>query len=55
MPWHIEHAPGTAKGYFVVTTATGKKHSNHPLSLQTAKKQLIALEIHSNHTRDGYR
>lgn len=30
---------------YVVTKATGKKHSKHPLPMDTAKRQLIALNI----------
>jgi hypothetical protein len=46
MPWHIEEVPGTKpKKYFVKTTSTGRKHSNDPLTLSKAKKQLAALEI----------
>ena len=30
-------------GYFVVTEGTGKKHSKHPLTKETATKQMRAL------------
>ena len=47
MPWHIQLVPGSKPArYFVVTDSTGRKHSNEPLTLQKAKKQLAALHIH---------
>lgn len=42
MPWHIRKS-STGKGYYVVTTSTGQKHSSHPLDFDTATKQLRAL------------
>ena len=44
MPWHLNKSPdGKAT---VVTDASGKKHSNRPIPLAQAKKQLAAL--HAN-------
>ena len=34
------------KGYFVINKITKRRFSKHPLDLETAKKQLIALNIH---------
>ena len=49
MPWHIEKVPGSKPArYFVVTTSTGRKHSNEGIPLARAKKQLAALEIHAD-------
>jgi hypothetical protein len=45
MPWHIEKA---GKGYYVVTTSTGRKHSQKPLTLAKAKAQLAALIINAD-------
>lgn len=44
MPYAILPA-GKGKAY-VITKPTGKKHSKHPLPMDTAKRQLIALNIH---------
>ena len=44
MPFKLRKARGK-EAYFVITTATGKKHSLEPLPLVTAKKQLVALNI----------
>ena len=41
MPYHIEKSGG---GYYVITTATGHKHSEHPLHKETAEAQLRAME-----------
>ena len=41
MPWHIEKS---GKGYFVVTTSTGRRHSEKPISEARAKAQLRILE-----------
>ncbi len=43
MPWKLKHVGG-GKAY-VVTKETGKKHSDHPLPLATAKKQLAVLNM----------
>ena len=45
MPWHIIEENG---GYYVVTTSTGRRHSNEPLTMAKAKKQLMALEINAD-------
>jgi len=46
MPWHIQPVSGSKPArYFVITTATGRKHSKEPLTLAMAKKQLAALNI----------
>lgn len=45
MPWHIIEENG---GYYVVTTSTGRRHSNEPLTMAKAKKQLLALEINAD-------
>jgi len=36
-------------GYYVITTATGKRHSLKPLSYHIANGQLIALRIAMGH------
>lgn len=41
MPWHIEKS---GKGYYVVTTSTGRRHSEKPISEARAKAQLRILE-----------
>jgi len=41
MPYHIVKATG---GYFVVTTSTGRKHSEKPISKPKAEAQLRVLE-----------
>ena len=41
MPWHIEKS---GKGFFVVTTSTGRKHSEKPISKERAEAQLRILE-----------
>ena len=49
MPWHIVKAPGSKPPrYYVQTISTGRKHSNDPLTLAMAKKQLAALNIHAD-------
>jgi hypothetical protein len=49
MPWHISEVSGSKpKRYFVITDSTGRKHSNEPMTLQAAKKQLAALHIHAD-------
>lgn len=42
MPWHIEKS---GKGYYVVTTSTGRKHSNAPITKSKAEAQLRVLEM----------
>ena len=44
MPWKIKKEGAK---YFVVTEATGRKHSKAGLSLAMAKKQLAALQINA--------
>lgn len=41
MPYHIEKS---GKGYVVVTTSTGRKHSDKPISKLKAEAQLRVLE-----------
>jgi hypothetical protein len=41
MPWHIEKS---GRGYYVVTTSTGRKHSDAPISKPKAEAQLRVLE-----------
>ena len=41
MPYSLEkHGPG----YYVITTATGKRHSDRPLSKEKAEAQMRAME-----------
>jgi len=40
MPYELKKAKG---GYYVVTEASGKKHSKKPLSKDTAERQMKAL------------
>ena len=42
MPYHLLKS---GSGYYVVTSSTGRKHSEKPISLQMAKKQLYALYL----------
>lgn len=48
MPWHIEKS---GKGYYVVTTSTGRKHSNEPISKKKAEAQLRVLEMSEKNKR----
>jgi len=41
MPYHIEKS---GKGYVVVTTSTGRRHSEKPISKAKAEAQLRVLE-----------
>ena len=41
MPYHIEKS---GRGFFVVTTSTGRKHSDKPISKPKAEAQLRVLE-----------
>ena len=41
MPWNLKKDKG---GWFVITTATGRKHSRKPLSRAMAERQLTALK-----------
>lgn len=41
MPYHLEKS---GKGYIVVTTSTGRKHSEKPISKAKAEAQLRLLE-----------
>lgn len=45
MPWHIEKS---GKGYYVVTTSTGRKHSKEPMTKLKAEAQLRLLEKKEN-------
>ena len=40
MPYHIEKS---GRGYYVVTSATGRRHSNSPIPLSHAEGQMRAL------------
>lgn len=44
MPYSIQKVSG---GYYVITTETKKRHSSYPLTYEQARKQLIALKIHT--------
>lgn len=44
MPYHIVKVPG---GYMVENKETKRRYSLHPQTLSVAKKQLIALNIHT--------
>jgi hypothetical protein len=46
MPWHLEKS---GRGYFVVTTSTGRKHSEKPISKAKAEAQLRVLESLPGH------
>ena len=41
MPYHIEKS---GKGYYVITTSTGRKHSDKPITKLKAEAQLRVLE-----------
>jgi len=41
MPYHIQKEKG---GYVVVTTSTGRRHSEQPISKAKAEAQLRVLE-----------
>jgi hypothetical protein len=41
MPYHIEKS---GKGYYVITTSTGRKHSDKPISKAKAEGQMRAME-----------
>jgi hypothetical protein len=41
MPYHIEKS---GRGYYVVTTSTGRKHSEKPIPKERAEAQLRVLE-----------
>lgn len=41
MPYHLEKS---GKGYIVVTTSTGRKHSKEPISKVKAEAQLRLLQ-----------
>ena len=45
MPYVLKQA-GTSNLWFVVTKATGKRHSNHPLTREMAEKQLRVLRMY---------
>lgn len=46
MPWHLEKS---GRGYFVVTTSTGRKHSEKPITKAKAEAQLRILESLPGH------
>lgn len=41
MPYHLEKS---GRGYYVITTSTGRKHSLKPISKAKAEAQLRILE-----------
>jgi len=41
MPYHIERS---GRGYVVVTTSTGRRHSEKPITKMKAEAQLRVLE-----------
>jgi len=41
MPYHMEKS---GRGYYIVTTSTGRKHSEKPISKAKAEAQLRVLE-----------
>ena len=41
MPYHLQKS---GKGYYVVTTSTGRKHSASPITKAKAEAQLRLLE-----------
>lgn len=43
MPYQIIKVP---KGYFVINKITKRRFSKHPLTLETAKRQIRALYTH---------
>ena len=42
MPYHLEKS---GKGYYVITTSTGRKHSDKPISKAKAEAQMRLLEM----------
>ena len=42
MPYHLQKS---GKGYYVVTTSTGRKHSTKPISKTKAEAQMRVLEM----------
>ena len=52
MPWNLQKS---GSGYYVITTATGKKHSKHPLPRERAERQLKALGIHLANEKYQYK
>lgn len=44
MPYSLLQAPNGK--YWVITTATGKKHSIQPMSKEQAMKHILAMRIH---------
>ena len=49
MPWHLEKS---GRGYYVVTTSTGRKHSEKPISKPKAEAQLRVLESLPGHKKE---
>jgi hypothetical protein len=47
MPYAVVPASKTHNLYYVVTKATGKKHSNHPLTKEMAERQFRALMMYA--------
>lgn len=50
MPWSLQKS---GKGYYVVTTATGKKHSKKPLPRERAERQIKALGLHIHNEKSS--
>jgi hypothetical protein len=42
MPYHLQQS---GKGYYVITTSTGRKHSDKPISKAKAEAQMRVLEM----------
>jgi hypothetical protein len=42
MPYHLQQS---GKGYYVITTSTGRKHSDKPISKAKAEAQMRLLEM----------
>jgi hypothetical protein len=42
MPYHLQKS---GKGYYVITTSTGRKHSDKPISKAKAEAQMRLLEM----------
>lgn len=42
MPYHLQKS---GKGYYVITTSTGRKHSDKPISKAKAEAQMRVLEM----------
>jgi hypothetical protein len=48
MPYHIKELQiNSPKRFYVVTTSTGRHHSETPLTLAVARRQLAALHMYA--------